>query len=111
MTEHWYSNNSQIYWTCKALVQGRVITHRDEIGEVNGWRLGAIVHNLKSKYHWPIQTEYKGKENLAHYALPEGFTWRLLDFPLSARKLKAELPEDDVAVRRTPTTTAARADG
>lgn len=98
MTEHWHSNRTQIYWTCKALICGRVITHRDEIGEVDGWRLGAIVHNLRSKYGWPIATVYKGTGNIAHYSLPKGTLWRRLDFPLSAKMLKDEMHPDILAV-------------
>lgn len=100
MSEHWHSNPTQIFWTCKALVQGRIITHKDEIGEVQGWRLGAIIHNLRSKYHWPIHTEYLGPENIAHYSLPEGCEWRLLKFPPSARMLKDKMPEDHTRVVR-----------
>ena len=98
--DHWHSNPTQIYWTCKALIQGRIITHKDEIGEVQGWRLGAIVHNLRVKYHWPIHTEYRGPENIAHYSLPVGCEWRFLAFPLSARRLKDEMPEGHRAVVR-----------
>jgi hypothetical protein len=65
----------------------------DEIGEVKGWRLGAIIHNLRAKYHWPIDTVYKGPENIAHYSLMKGCKWRVLAFPMSARSLKAEFAD------------------
>lgn len=91
MANHWYSNESQVFWTCKALIQGRTINHMDEIGEVRGWRLGAIIHNLRRKYDWPIDTEYKGPERIAHYTLRKGCDWRCLAFPRSARKLKSEV--------------------
>jgi hypothetical protein len=91
MANHWYSNDSQVYWTCKALIQGRTINHMDEIGEVRGWRLGAIIHNLRRKYDWPIDTEYKGPERIAHYTLRAGCDWHCLSSPRSARKLKSEL--------------------
>ena len=84
MSDHWYSNHSQVYWTCKALVEGRTINHMDEIGEVRGWRLGAIVHRLRRKYHWPIETEYRGPERIAHYWLPSRIEWQALSFPRSA---------------------------
>ena len=73
MTDKWYSQNTQVYWTCKALIEGRKINHMDEIGETRGWRLGAIIFNLKRKYDWPIVTEYKAPENIAHYA-PVSYT-------------------------------------
>jgi hypothetical protein len=91
MVKNWYSNESQVFWTCKALIQGRTINHMDEIGEVRGWRLGAIIHNLRRKYDWPIDTEYKGPERIAHYTLRNGCDWRCLAFPRSAQKLKSEV--------------------
>lgn len=91
MADHWHSNRTQIYWTCKALVQGRTINHMDEIGEARGWRLGAIIHNLRHKYNWPIQTDYRGPERIAHYRLPGRTDWRGLEFPRSAKRLKDEL--------------------
>ena len=91
MANHRYSNKSQIYWMCRALTQGRTINHMDEIGEVRGWRLGAIIHNLRRNYDWPIHTEYKVPERIAHYSLKVGEDWRGLAFPRSARKHKSEL--------------------
>lgn len=93
MTEHWYSNRTQIYWTCKALVKGRTINHMDEIGEVQGWRLGAIIHTLRSKYSWPIETEYRGPERIAHYRLSGRSDLRALEFPKSAIGLRQELQD------------------
>jgi hypothetical protein len=65
----------------------------DEIGEVKGWRLGAIIHNLRRNYHWPIETEYKGPERIAHYRLARGTDWRVLDFPRSAKDVRTVLKE------------------
>lgn len=93
MSNHWHSNHTQVYWTCMALTQGRTITHMDEIGEVKGWRLGAIIHNLRRKYHWPIETEYKGPERIAHYCLSKRTDWRGLDFPRSAKAVRQSLKE------------------
>jgi len=90
MTKHWHSRKTQVYWTCKALIAGHTINHMDEIGETSGWRLGAIIDNLRSKYKWLIETGYVGPESIAHYSLRKGYNWRLLDFPGSARKLKGE---------------------
>ena len=91
MSNHWHSNRTQVHWTCLALAQGRTINHMDEIGEVKGWRLGAIIHNLRRKYHWPIETEYKGPERIAHYRLPNRVDWRGLEFPPSAKEVRQSL--------------------
>ncbi len=91
MTEHWHSNRTQIYWTCHALVQGRTINHMDEIGEVKGWRLGAIIHNLRKNYGWPIHTEYKGPECIAHYRLPSEKDPLTLNYPRSAKGVQEPL--------------------
>ena len=88
-SNRWYSNHTQVYWTCKALLEGRVITHKTEIREVKGWRLGAIIHRLKHEYKWPIQVEYRGPENIAHYKLRPTTDHRSLRFPSSARALGA----------------------
>ena len=103
MSNHWHSNRTQVYWTCKALAQGRTINHMDEIGEVKGWRLGAIIHNLRRKYHWPIETEYKGPERVAHYRLSKRTDWRGLEFPRSAKAVRQSLKEaSDTAHIVTP---------
>ncbi|NRB20137.1 MAG: hypothetical protein HRU33_21995 [Rhodobacteraceae bacterium] len=90
MSNHWHSNRTQVYWTCKALIDGRTINHMDEIGETAGWRLGAIICNLKKNYKWPIRAEYRGPENIAHYSLQSETNWRLLNLPHSAQALKDE---------------------
>jgi hypothetical protein len=95
MSNHWHSNRTQVFWTCKALTQGRTITHMDEIGEVKGWRLGAIIHNLRRNYHWPIETEYKGPVRIAHYRLPKRTDWRGLEFPRSAKAVRQSLKAVD----------------
>lgn len=87
MTKHWHSGETQIYWTCKALIEGRKINHMDEIGEVRGWRLGAIIFNLKRKYDWPITAEYKAPQNIAYYSLKPETDWKALKFPQSAQGL------------------------
>ncbi len=94
MNDHWHSNRTQVFWTCKALREGRTITHMDEIGEVRGWRLGAIIHNLRHKYGWPIHTEYRGPDRIAHYSLPKSCDQQRLKWPRSARPLSADGPED-----------------
>lgn len=86
----WFSNPTQIYWTCKALIEGRTISHKTEIQEVKGWRLAAIVHRLKDSFKWPILTEFRGPDNIAHYRLTPGIDPAELNFPPSARKLLDE---------------------
>jgi hypothetical protein len=86
--DRWFSGETQVYWTCKALIDGRTISHKTEIREVKGWRLGAIIHVLKSRYHWPIVVEYQGSEkNVAHYRLAPGTDPARLTYPASAKGL------------------------
>lgn len=68
-------------------MEGRVISHKTEIREVRGWRLGAIIHLLKSKYRWPIDVEYRGSECVAHYRLRPGTEMASLTLPPSAAGL------------------------
>ncbi|PWR03082.1 hypothetical protein DKT77_09125 [Meridianimarinicoccus roseus] len=85
--KNWYSSETQVFWTCKALMERRTISHKTEIREVRGWRLGAIIHRLKTEYKWPIQTDYRGPENVAYYSLRPGFDRAALRLPRSARAL------------------------
>jgi len=85
--DQFYSSDSQVFWTCKALLDNRTINHRTEIREVRGWRLGAIIHRLRHHYGWPIQAEYRGPQNVAHYSLKEGIDRSKLHCPRSARAL------------------------
>jgi hypothetical protein len=85
--DRWFSSPTQVFWTCKALIEGRVISHEIEIAEVKGWRLGAIIHLLRSKYHWPIDVEYRGPECIAHYRLRPGTEATRLAYPPSAKGL------------------------
>lgn len=89
MTHHdmTYSSPSQVYWTCCALLSGRTIGHHDEIAEVQGWRLAAIVWRLRHRYGWPIEAVYTGPENRAEYKLALGTDTAKLQFPPSARRL------------------------
>lgn len=83
----WYSGTTQVYWVCKALIDGRTITHKTEIREVRGWRLGAIIHRLKTEFSWPIEVAYRGPENIAHYWLSKDADVCSLRFPRSAQAL------------------------
>lgn len=85
--DQFYSKPTQVYWTCKALLDGRTISHRTEIREVRGWRLGAIIFRLKTEYDWPIQTTYSAPENVALYCLKAGIDRTALRFPPSASAL------------------------
>ena len=85
--QKWYSGATQVYWTCKALLEGRAISHKTEIREVRGWRLGAIIHRLRHEFGWPIVTEYRGPDHVAYYSLAPGFDKAALRFPRSARAL------------------------
>ncbi len=86
-SDRWYCKPSQRFWTCKALIEGRVISTRSEIREVKGWRLAAIVETLRHKYHWPIVSELRGSENVAHYYLRPGTDPATLAYPPSAQSL------------------------
>lgn len=89
--DRWFSSPTQVFWCCNALISGREISHKMEIREVKGWRLGAIIHVLKSKYDWPIVAEYRGPENVAYYRLPSGTAISSLKFPPSAASLADEV--------------------
>ena len=65
-------------------MEGRVVSTKTEIREVNGWRLAAIVEKLRKQYHWPIEVEYRGKENTAYYRLSPSADLAKLKFPPSA---------------------------
>jgi hypothetical protein len=91
MSSHWHSNHTQVYWICNALLNGGTITHKTEIREFKGWRLDTIIHNRRKKYDWPIQVDYRGPENIAHYWLnPQGKPIRLRFLP-SAKELADEV--------------------
>ncbi len=83
----WYSNKTQVHWTCEALLAGREISHQTEIREVRGWRLGATIHRLRRDYDWPILTEYRGA-SVAFYRLDENCDETKLRFPPSAKLLE-----------------------
>ncbi len=85
--DSFFSSPTQVYWCCKALLEGRTISHKTEIREVRGWRLGAIVHRLKHEFGWPILVEYRGPENVAYYHLAPNCDRSKLRFPRSAQGL------------------------
>ena len=88
--ERWFSNPTNIYWTCDALCSGRILSTRNQIREVKGWRLAAVIEKLRSTYGWPIITEYRGPEKVAYYRLPAGTEVSKLAFPPSASRLATE---------------------
>lgn len=85
--DRWFSSPTQIYWACKALAEGRTLTHKTEIREVKGWRLAAIVEKLKKQFGWPILVDYRGPEAIAHYRLKPGTDPARLRYPPSAQTL------------------------
>jgi hypothetical protein len=85
-----YSSPTQVYWACKALIDGDTIGHEAEILAVKGWRLAAIIHTLRKRYEWPILVEYRGTENIAFYWLAPGTDRTSLKFPVSAKALATE---------------------
>lgn len=88
----WYSHTTQIRWACKALIRGREISHSTEIQESGGWRLSAIIYNLRHRYKWPIITRYD-ENKIAHYRLGHDVDKETLKKPRSFyKKEKATLP-------------------
>ena len=89
----WYSDNTQIRWACLELIKGREISHADEIAEAKGWRLSAIIYNLRHKYNWPITVRYDD-QRIAHYKLGHGVDSEALKKPRSfhAKKKGAATP-------------------
>ena len=85
--DRWYSSPTQIFWACKALTEGRILSIKTKIREVKGWRLAAVVEKLRKQYGWPILTEYRGPENIAHYRLAPGTDISRLRYPASAQSL------------------------
>ena len=86
-SDRWFSNPTQVYWTCKGLIEGRTLTHKTEIREVKGWRLAAITERLRSEFGWPIVADSRGPECIAHYRLAPGTDPASLRYPASAKHL------------------------
>lgn len=82
MSGRWYSDITQIAWACEQLLKGKIISHRDEIAAVNGWRLSAIIHQLRHRFGWNIKTDYDGKR-IGHYQLAKGTDIKTLELPPS----------------------------
>jgi len=83
---HFYSQETQVSWACKALLEGRTISHKSQASEAGGWRLGAIVHHLRNKYSWPIETAI-GPGRIALYRLADDCDPAALKYPPSAKCL------------------------
>ena len=86
---HFYSKPTSVFWTCKALLDGRTISQLTQIQHVRGWRLPAIVHRLKTEFNWPICTEYRQPDGVALYSMPPDVDRSKLRFPHSAKALGA----------------------
>jgi hypothetical protein len=89
-SDNFYSKPTSVFWACKALKDGRIITHQDEMAEIGAWRLGAIIYRLKREFGWPVQVEYRGREQIAHYSLAPDTDTAKLRLPRSAKALGAE---------------------
>lgn len=85
--DQFYSGQTQVFWVCEALLDGRTISQETEIREVRGWRLGAIIHRLKADYAWPICAAYRHPDNVAFYSLSPDTDRATLRFPASATAL------------------------
>lgn len=81
----WYSGETQIRWACRELIKGREISHAHEIAEVNGWRLSAIIYNLRHRYKWAIETRYC-ENRIAYYSLAGSVDKTTLEKPRSFYK-------------------------
>ena len=92
MSKHdrFYSNPTQRYWVCASLLAGRTLNTENEIAEVKGWRLAAVIHVLIHEYDWPIVSEYRGRDNIKHYWLRPDANRTKLRFPPSAKSLAEE---------------------
>ena len=86
--DRFYSSDTQVFWTCNALLKKRTINHLTEIRAVRGWRLIAFIHRLRHHYRWPIHVEYRGPQNFSHYSLKAEADRSALRFPRSARALR-----------------------
>jgi len=85
----WYSDTTQIAWVCKQLVDGEKISHACEFMAVQGWRLAAIIHNLATKYEWPIDHE-DAKHGIRFYFLKMGTDKAKLKKPKSYKDYLAK---------------------
>lgn len=72
------------------LVKGFKISHVDEYENVKGWRLAAIIHNLREKYGWPIDNEDEGNKNIRYYYLRKGTDVADLRWPRSYTQYKVK---------------------
>lgn len=89
--DRWFSGDTLVHWTCKALINRRAISHRTEIREIRGWRLGAIIHRLRWEFHWPIEADYKWSASVAHYRLVPRTEVASLKFTPSSADLGADI--------------------
>ena len=85
--DKFYSKPTSVYMACKLLLEGQTISQVTLMQTGHGWRLGAIIHSLKTKYAWPIQTTYSTPDNVAFYSLKAGIDRTALRFPQSASAL------------------------
>lgn len=87
----WHSNETQIRWVCRMLLQGKEISHACEIAAVKGWRLAAIIWQLIHRYKWPI-AKRKGESRIVYYRLGKDADKATLETPRSFLKKKGDAP-------------------
>lgn len=85
-----YSGDTQISWVCREFLTGRELCHLDEIDNVRGWRLAAIVCELKKRYGW-VFTKRDGPNKVAYYRLCKGADWSSFRMPRSCLKEKGSV--------------------
>lgn len=90
---YWYSSPTQIAWACLALIQGRTISTRTKYREASGWRLSAIIHQLRHEYGWDIKTIYRNKDDRAGYYKLISEDLRALKFPKSCEVIMPNIQE------------------
>lgn len=84
---HFYSKPTSVYMACKLLLEGQAISQITLMRSGHGWRLGAIIHRLKTEYAWPIHTTYSSPDHVAFYSLKADVDLTALCFPPSAKAL------------------------
>jgi hypothetical protein len=55
------------------LLRRQDLTHETLIKMGYGWRLAAVIHYIKKRDKWPIESE-RDMRGVAHYRLPRGWT-------------------------------------
>ncbi len=86
-TDKFYSKHTSVHMACKLLLDGQTISQITLMRSGHGWRLGAIIHRLKTEYGWPIHTIYSTPDNVAFYSIKADIDRTALRLPPSASAL------------------------